>query len=464
MINLKKGIQKQTLLFSLVSILVFIGMFILNRMYPVLLDDWVYAFVYDSNPAKKIGSLMDLIESQYTHYLQWGGRSVVHFIAQFLLSLEPIWHDLLNTFAFLAFVFVLYKAANIGNKTNVVLFTVVVMLVWLCETTFAGTLLWITGSANYLWGTLIIVSFLYPYLYYYQTEKSSSGVLKSALFLIFGVIAGWTNENMSVALIFFIAGLLIAMRYQKIKIPVWAILGFVGVVAGCIIMIKAPGNYIRYTLEMESENKVLTDAYSIETLLSRFSGLWRVYRKYILLLTCVNIGLLALFIYTNKSEKRKRVITLASLLLLTVHVAWIAMLAAPRFEPRAAFGIIAFLIISICFVCINLDFGGKKYAKKIRIVGLVLYIGLIAGTIIDAYKKCVVLNQIYQITHYRDSYIDEHKKKGQMDFVFKGNLEVRDKFYFKDFSDDPKFWFNVGYSRYKGINSIRVIPADSVPK
>ena len=35
----------------------------------------------------------DIIPYQYVHYFKWGGRSVVHAIAQFMLAAGVFWGD-----------------------------------------------------------------------------------------------------------------------------------------------------------------------------------------------------------------------------------------------------------------------------------------------------------------------------------------------------------------------------------
>ena len=99
----------KTIVFGLVAAVCFILIFLLNRKYPLCLDDWTYSFVYGENPAKRISSMSDIFRSQYNHYFMWGGRSVVHFIAQWLLMQNECLLDILNSLVYTAYVFLLYK-------------------------------------------------------------------------------------------------------------------------------------------------------------------------------------------------------------------------------------------------------------------------------------------------------------------------------------------------------------------
>ena len=45
------------------------------------------------------------------------------------------------------------------------------LLIWLFVPTFGQTILWETGAANYLWGGIIIISFLSMYHRYYTKGR-----------------------------------------------------------------------------------------------------------------------------------------------------------------------------------------------------------------------------------------------------------------------------------------------------
>ena len=67
--------------------LIFIGIFVVNFMTPMLADDFAYSIGSD---LKRIDSLSDIFNYQVNHYLTWGGRTVAHTIAQLFLIM-PRW-------------------------------------------------------------------------------------------------------------------------------------------------------------------------------------------------------------------------------------------------------------------------------------------------------------------------------------------------------------------------------------
>ncbi len=62
--------SNKVLLVILIITFVFIYMF--NRIYPLMIDDWMYTFIFGQNPPVRVSSFNDILVSQYNHYMQWG--------------------------------------------------------------------------------------------------------------------------------------------------------------------------------------------------------------------------------------------------------------------------------------------------------------------------------------------------------------------------------------------------------
>ena len=148
-------------IFFILVVIFFALILLLNLIYPLYADDWAYAFIYGSKTPQKIKGLSDIIDSQYYHYFRHGGRTIVHIIAQLLLLTKGYWADIINSVAYIIFAYLIYKICNINRKINPSLFFFINILIWFFQPGFAQSVLWITGSANYLWGTLIITAFIY---------------------------------------------------------------------------------------------------------------------------------------------------------------------------------------------------------------------------------------------------------------------------------------------------------------
>lgn len=453
------NIKAQKIALFICVIITFLVFYHLNRLFPLYADDWPYSFIWESHERKvqPITSFGDILVSQYNHYNNWGGRSIVHIIAQTLLWIGSGWTDVLNALAYVFLLIIIYKISNKGRETNVFLFLFIMILMWLAHPMLLGVILWTTGSANYLWGTLIILLFIYPYYSYYKSDKKKDGkdnIPKAILFLLVGVIAGWTNENTSAALIFFMIVLFVLMKREQKKIPLWAILGLVGFIIGFIIMIKAPGNYVRRGLiyDVLKVNGLST----FEIMETRIPDMIRMFKRRIGLLSIIYLAFCFIyfkFIKSENSTHKRKTILISILFFLTSYVAFFAMFAAPIFPLRATFGIIILLLISIFILIASIPIKNKV----LKVGNLVLIIALFTVFSIDFQKKYKYLDYMSDLWDERYLYIEEQKKEGNKDITFTNELIWNKRFEMGDFSTDSTDWMNQSFARYNGLNTVRVI-------
>ena len=189
--------------------------------------------------------LLDIFRREYIQYMTWTGRSVAHLFARVFLAMPKIIFDVCNSAVFCILTELIARHAAGGKKeVSGTLYAFSALCVFLFAPLFGQTVLWETGSCNYLWTTTIILAFLYEYRNALREEPEHRPWF-AAIFFLFGVAAGWTNENTGGACI--LMGLiLVGLFWRKTKkIPLWMITGLIGAVIGFVIMIKAPGNAIR---------------------------------------------------------------------------------------------------------------------------------------------------------------------------------------------------------------------------
>ncbi len=444
--------KSKLLLMGIALCVVFILFFILNKLFPLYADDWSYSFIYGTDSVR-IGSLGDIFVSQYNHYLMWGGRSVVHFIAQLLLMMPPWWMDIFNTLAYIAFIHVLYLIVNKQNGINPIVYLLLAVSVFLFQPAFYAAAVWKTGSANYLWGTLLIVLFILPYYSYYRSEETKDGWGKAFLFFIVGILAGWTNENMGVALVFYTVATLLLFRYEKMAIPKWAVFGLIGVIIGCGVMLLAPGNYIR--LEAIKAIYAEQGLSQSEVLQQGLKNMWRFTRRYVLPLTGVYALLLFVYYKYPKENANRQSVTRSSLLfIISGVVAFLAMIASPAFPQRALFGLIILFIIGIGIVCTNIDIKAKPL-KYLSIVCMLVLVGMFA---VRYYKDVKRVGAASDIWEEREQLVREQKDKGIDTIVFTKRIDVSDKYFIHDLTTDPQGWENEAYARYHSIDWVKLAP------
>lgn len=446
---MKKIISEQKYII-LATILLFFGIYALNHYFPITLDDWTYSMT----KGRRIG-FSDILPYQYVHYFQWGGRSVVHSIAQFMLAAGVFWGDIINSIGYIILVTTIYYIANKGNKSNFSLFIIINLLIWFLIPALIENLFWITGSANYMWGTLLILLFISFYCSAFLTGKTKDGWAKGVGLFLFGIIAGWTNENMAVAMIFFVICLILLMKKEKQALPKWMILGLAGAIVGCALMLLAPGNYIRNAGEMGNLNA--NDAEPIYMFyFYRFTSILKISSRYALIPAIIYIVFLLLYLKYKKKDNSKRILLLSLLFAITAAVATLAMVAAPIFPGRVWFAILIFLFIATGLLYANLDFSLSYIAKPlIGIVGI--------ATLVFFYSYHMSLNEfirIHNIWAERDAIVLAEKQKGVKDIVIYGRFQASDSWFVRpktgDIPLDSISWMQRAYGEYMGVNSVKI--------
>ena len=448
---------------AIIMITIFIIMFDLNSLFPIYIDDWDYSFVYYTNDWLK--NFWDVIPSMKTHYTMWGGRLVVHTILQEMLLAGSPWNDLFNSLMFAGYILLIYFIANKEKAIRPSLLLIIFFLTWFFQADMGESTLWLTGSANYLWGTSIILAFLYPFYSFYannfytHTEYNSYEIkdtkLRCILFFICGMVAGWTNENMVVALGFMIVVFLFIVWKTKHKIAKWTIWGLGGMCLGAILMLIAPGNFKRLKIEYGIrgiEGKPGFDYY-LENLQTLLDGII----QYLTIPIIIFIVLIALYLWTGKRENKKERLITSFIFLTAFLVATFAMIASPVFPPRAWFGVITLFIVAVGVIYASLDFS-KTYIQLL--VWIFIFIGCFqfVQTYTEGRKELV---RIRAIVDNRETQIKNQKADGKRDVIIKTEkFDKREdliipKIY--DFPADTTHWMFQAYKHYHELNTIRLI-------
>lgn len=346
-------------IWTLVIFLLFAILLALNYFTPMIADDFGYLVVYRENTP--IHSLADIVRSQYNHYMLWGGRSVVHFIAQLLLQLPALLADICNTLVYMFYASLIYWHIKGRGAHNLSLFLLVNIAIWVVQPAFGDTMLWIIGSANYLWGTALILLFLLPFrLYRGQVSGISVRLWKGIAFLPFAFLAGWTNENTAGAMIVIAVLFLFYYRSRQWQIPLWSGFAIIGAVVGYVFMIAAPGNALR-----AGEAGELSVFLIVYRTLMYTSALFVEYG----VINLCYLGAIVLLWHFGKTDKDIS-LKLSLIYFVGMLAGVYAMVFSPSFPPRAWFGVLTFLIIAFGIVFYNLNFE-SKFIRQLRSVLLV---------------------------------------------------------------------------------------------
>lgn len=446
--------KKQKYLFIFSFILLFGLVFYFNYTYPNVEDDWTYAFVWKAEgpTGLTISHFSDLYESQYAHYMLWGGRTIAHTIAQILLNLPPILQDILNTLAYITLMLLIYRYSNFKKPTNSPIFLLICLLYWFFQPIIISTSFWITGSANYMWCMLIILFFIYPYYSLYMKDSEKNSLLKSILLFAVGIIAGWTNENTVLAVIFLILGILVLSKIKNKKIPIWAYVGFLGLIIGALLLFLAPGNLLRYNSLTDSSTKLSF----LETYLPRLNTIFIYYYKYIIIPSSISIFFIIYYTKKGNTYQKDKIVPIIVLLFTSAHIALFAMLATPIFPERAMFGLIVFLIMAIGISFSNFEQLNTSNQKTKTVITIISF-ALIVSFIVDYSYKYRKIKKIYTTIKERETIIEQGKKAGIKDFIFDNYLSISHRYHYWDLLEDPNAGKNKAYSYYYNIKSATVI-------
>ena len=119
------------------------------------------------------------------------------------------------------------------------------MLISLCPD-FKMSMLWEAGCANYVYSTVWILAF---YLIYLRVLAGKKDLPLSTFFIIpLSLITGWSTENMGPAAFvtaLFITVYVIIKKSASLKTKIMMAEGVVFSLAGSVLCILAPGNFVR---------------------------------------------------------------------------------------------------------------------------------------------------------------------------------------------------------------------------
>ena len=319
----------------------FVAIYLGNRAVPFVLmgdDKWYATKLFSEEP---IRNLADIFAAQKWHFMNWGGRSIAHGILQAVILTGWNAADWINMVFSVLLALMIYKVS--GADKPVYIAFIWGMLFGL-NANWIQTLCWHPGAANYLYMTTFILAFLWCYVRALEGEsKALPGI--AIWILPLGLIAGWSNENMGPTVWLLSLGIMVYLWFKERRFYVWMLLGNITCLVGSLLVILAPGNFVRTEqtisdkgllwrtfLRCFSEGKALLDYLSPALLVTAFA-------------ICVAVGIMGI-----KLSKANIVYLLGALL------SWGAMVLSPHYPDRATFGTMVFLIcviVSLAKACIK---------------------------------------------------------------------------------------------------------------
>lgn len=433
---------------------------------PLCADDYSYA--YSWLDGTKIESIKDVFYSQAAHYKIMNGRFVTHTLAQLFLLLGKSRFNILNTISFLLLgLLIYYHGAGTIKKMKTHLLLLIFCLLFLETPAFGQSFLWLTGAANYLYGILIILSFLAVYrkkLYNVEIENEKEVALPSRiliffkilLMLLFGFIAGATNENTSVALNVIVLLYILYFYIKKYKTDLWMFSGLLGCIVGCLCMLCSPGQRLRLTNSGGFDLNILILIKKVILISWDFLDSFK-----ICLLILGMLFAVYMFFVKEESDSIKSLrsklcsnLSVEIIYLVGMLASVYSMIVVPQFPKRVWSGPLVFLLIIVISVCAKAEtYKNRLFIKVSRTVIMLLCLISIATYGIAFYN----LKNIYYENAMRESLIEE-VKRNDLGTVYVPAIKSNSKYscftYAGDLNYSSEEWPNTAIARYYGMDTV----------
>jgi len=262
--------------------------------------------------------------------------------------------SLINTFLFILTVQIALKYASIDSKLlpTICVLGFFLFLFWFTPEVFAEVILWRTGSIQYFWGSVIALIVIHPLIESVFENEQAYSRWQAGLYLVLCFIGGSWLENLSVAIIPIWIAMLCQIKFtQNRNLNKIHLLGLCAWTLGTILLIIAPGNYVRA--------ETINDSTTIWG--NFFPVLHQIYEHLdkSLILVYLLFGLILL--WTNPENSRQKFCQSGIFMAMAI-LSILSMIAAPAssFLDRAAFPFEFFMI----FATVSL-FPNKLFSEQV---------------------------------------------------------------------------------------------------
>ena len=432
-------------IFYIMVLLSFAAVTVFEFLTPMLSDDIAYM-----DDVSKAGSFLDLFVQEYEQYVGHTGRSISHIILRiFLFVGNKAIFNIVAGMVFVTMSLLVYLNVLDRKEYDIRVYGLVLTLLWFFDAAISDTVLWMDGACNYLFTGTIILGFMTVYRLGLLKDKDYKIPAAVGLF-IWGVIAGWCNENTSGGMIAFV---LIELFYncfwkkgRKRPLKLWMIMGFLGNVAGFLMLVLAPGNFNRLGVTEEEHTGLMAIA-------ARFLKITLNIKENYLVLVCavaVILILLWYFISDKKDYHQKAwpVILFAFLFVITCY----ALIMVPTSEIRSYYGASVFLMIAIVNGLSLLS----KTKEPVIEGGIASLLAIAMIVFVFSYlDDGAKLARIKREFDERDSYFAQMQQQEIQD-IYAPMLRPQwdNRFtaaYRMDITEDDEYWINMFYSQHYNL-------------
>ena len=448
--------KRKIIILVVILFSVFCFMYILNSKTMLVSDDFPYHFVFSREPnenTKFITNPIEIFGSMGTHWLTWGGRVSVHYLLQLSFMFGVDFFNIMNSIMFILLGFLIYKHINNSSEIKLSWLVTIYAAIFVFVPQPASTIMWKSGSVNYLWSSVLILCMTLIFKKHLDNEnKIKDNYLNMCLLFLFGLVVGCSNENTGCALILAEILFIIAYKVNYKKIPKWAISALAGTILGYIFLVSSPGNFKR------SELMYPYISYGIENLFDyvlKITRLTYTYLKEIL----ITLVITSVFLFKEKDDIKSFIKNncIQIIFFILAFISIYSLVISPAYPERCWMFAFVYLtvVIGINITKIKLK---NNYINKIVIILMII---LSISSISQYSEAYYYIGETYDEINNQIKEIKKQKASGITDIRVHGIAQPEGKYNAFEsngyLNADPDNWINVWIAEYYGVDSIRAI-------
>ncbi|MBR7119067.1 MAG: hypothetical protein IKC77_02610 [Lentisphaeria bacterium] len=403
-----------------------------NLLYPWRGDDFVRLYLLRTKSA------FDLVKDSYLYWTLRLGNVICAF---FGVVKSKIIFDIVNPFIQVVIFYLLAGTAlgrfpDIRQKRDALLVIFASGLsVFVCRP--ADTVYWVPGATLYSWAAVVYLGF---YLYLLRCEGQSKNSVPALLALaVFGFFAGYCNENIALAGLFFLAVRAVLKPSKKVFA---SLAGYFG---GAVFLFTTPGALTRVASMQNGSTKL--------PISSMFGKLPEIAGFYI---GSSIIPLAVLFILAVLFGRKcgKTVLLRAAAALGLSMFAALVYAGCPLPPMRSYYACNLLVMVSCCIL-----FDGAVSNEKNKII--ISLASLFCGAVMLAFAVPDFIN-IHRDECLRNRLVAEQRAKSVDVVTVPEHRTLRRSFmqyiFIEDISSDPEFWLNKNAALYYQVKAIKSVP------
>ncbi|AEI35870.1 DUF6056 family protein [Francisella salina] len=423
----------------IIAILIIAFFFVINYLQPLRADDFGRAYT----DALDKGFIIYLrgIASNYIH---WTGRIsaqalIYLFLSKKYIHLSVFMINMINSICF--YLFVLYSYKIVRFKTKVELFSKDFLIYFFFfiflfyQTGFIANVIWKTAAVQYFWGITLLAIF-----YYISVVKNKQNIWFS---LFTGFFIGLYNEIfVGVAIILCLAYFL-NQKLSQNKIGKNIIYFFIACVVGGIILIAAPGNYVRLNTMLAGEHiSVLNQLINLVTQIVTRPGDTLV--PMLMLLTFL------VLIFTNKNITRK------ASFIYGVAIASSIFVLTPVAKSYDLNQRVLLIYDAVFFIIMMQQFynHSTSFVLKLRLQLNSLSWVFLVLLVMQLALMVSIYFEIYKFERYRDTLVTYYQQNEISDPILPMIPEFSQITFIDDITSDENAYNNDAYAKFYGFDKV----------